>query len=237
MEEALAAGLPFEFALFDSQLASRPQGRPLLEALRGAVPRGALVEVTPAVLRAVADTDTPQGVLAAVKLPGWTWEDLWRRPDPLVLVIDGLRDPGNLGTLIRSAEAAGAAGVVVSRGTVDPTNPKTLRAAMGASFRLPVLETASGIEAARLLRRRGVRLVATDPRASRPVFAADLTGPVAVAVGGEAAGLGPGLRAAADEVVTIPILGAAESLNAAVAGAIVLYEAVRQRLTARDQRG
>lgn len=160
------------------------------------------------------------------------WVGLFRRvlsrPSPLILIADGLQDPGNLGTMIRTADAAGADGVFTTPGTVDLYNPKVLRASMGSLFHLPVLPVSS---VARLLSEVtgvGLMVLAADAGAEENLYQFDLRGPVLFAVGNEGAGVSP-LLLAHSRRVAIPMPGRAESLNAAVAASILLFEAVRQR--------
>src|SRR5262249_44479189 len=154
--------------------------------------------------------------------------DLDPRPT-LALCAAGVGDPGNLGTLVRSAAAAGAECVVTVRGTVSPRNPKAVRASAGAFFRLPVLEAADLPRLVELCRARGLRLWRTDPREGIEHWAADLTAPAALLVGGEAAGL-PALEFSGTTALRIPMRAGIESLNVASVGAILLFEAVRQRV-------
>ena len=148
------------------------------------------------------------------------------------MVLVGLQDPGNLGTILRSAEAFGSAGVVLGEGTVSPFNSKVIRASAGSMFRLPVVlaKAAGGLEEiAGKLRTRGVRLIATSSHKGTPLDQAKLTEPSAVFIGSEGAGLPRAVMAQVDEMIAIPHTPQVESLNAGVAGSIVLYEAARQR--------
>jgi len=149
-----------------------------------------------------------------------------------IIVLAGLQDPGNLGTILRSAEAFGSAGVVLGEGTVSPFNSKVLRASAGSVFRLPVIigKAAGGLEEiSAKLRAQSVRLIATSSHKGTPLDQANLIGPSAIFVGNEGSGLPRALLAQADELIAIPHLPQVESLNAGVAGSIVLYEAARQR--------
>src|SRR6202011_834974 len=149
-----------------------------------------------------------------------------------ILVLAGLQDPGNLGTILRSAEAFGSAGVVTGEGTVSPFNSKVIRASAGSAFRLPlvVAKSAGGLEEVfSRLKVHGVRLIATSSHKGTPLDQANLTGPVAVFVGNEGSGVPRDLISRMDETVAIPHTPQVESLNAGVAGSIVLYEAARQR--------
>lgn len=187
-------------------------------------------EVAPGVLGAALDTRTPQPVAAVIDGVGATAEALGDR-GPLLVVVDP-GDPGNLGTLIRSAEAAGAAGLVVTGAAVDVTNPKVVRATAGAALRFPVIVEPDIDAALALARQTGRRVLATvvAPEAE-PYDTVDLDG-AALLLGNEAHGLAPDVVAAADGAITIPFAGPTESLNLAVAGAVLCFEALRRRPSA-----
>ncbi len=236
VEEALAAGLALRGALVAPDLARTARGAALVAELgRHAVP---VEEVGARTLVKLADTETPQGILAVIEPRKWTAHDLALRPGTVALVIDGVQDPGNVGTLIRTAHALGAAGTVVLRGSADPTSPKALRAAMGATFRHPVVafDDAAFIAWAR---QHAVTLwaAAADgvplrraPAGGRGKGGEDrVDGPIAVIVGNEGAGIRPQLNAVAAQRVAIPLAQGAESLNVAVAAGILLYEVTRGR--------
>jgi len=176
-------------------------------------------------------TETPQPVAALVEPPEWTWAKLvgdGKKAPALIVVLSGLQDPGNLGTIVRSAEAFGANGVLCLSGTVSAWNPKAVRASAGSLFRVPVL-TASEAEAVAQLRGAGVRLYVTAANGSEPADLANLAEPVALVIGNEGSGVSPELATCADGAIAIPCPGPVESLNAAVATSILLYEASRQR--------
>jgi TrmH family RNA methyltransferase len=178
-------------------------------------------------------SETPQGVAALVRLKEFSLSDALERLQvgPLI-VVAGLQDPGNLGTILRSAEAFGSAGTVLGEGTVSPLNSKVIRASAGSIFRLPVIaaKNAGGMdEISAKLRAQGVRLIATSSHKGTPLDQANLTLPSAVFVGSEGSGLPRSVLAQADELIAIPHLPQVESLNAGVAGSVVLYEAARQR--------
>src|SRR5439155_10788708 len=223
VEEALAAELTFRGALIAPDLDRTSRGASLrAELVRHSVP---IEETAARAFAALAATDTPQGVLAIIEPRDWTVAELPTEPGRVLLVLDGVQDPGNVGTLIRTAHALGAGGTVALRGTADVLNPKALRAAMGATFRHPVvsLDDAAFISWAH---RAGVTLWATAADGEplpRGVVETESAGPVAVIVGNEGAGIRPALNAVAAKRVAIPLAAGAESLNVAVAAGILLY--------------
>lgn len=177
----------------------------------------------------VADTVTPQGILGMVDMPSYSLEVILDRPAKLYLLLDDLRDPGNLGTMIRTAEAAGVAGVIMSKGTVDLFNPKVVRATMGAIFRVPFLYVDSLSETIRQMKQKDISAYGTVLEESRAYDTPDYMKPSAVVVGNEANGISREVQKSLSGRIHIPMEGSVESLNAAVAAAVVLYEASRQR--------
>lgn len=176
----------------------------------------------------MAGTVHPQGVLAVVRMPEWGMGDVFGE-NPLIIFLENIQDPGNLGTIVRAAEAAGATGIVASAGTVDIFSPKVVRSTMGSIFRLPYVKAENFAEALRECRGRGVRLLAAVLDAeSRAYDTADLTAATSLVIGNEGAGLTDATVAACDEKIYIPMQGA-ESLNAGVATGVLLFEAARQR--------
>jgi TrmH family RNA methyltransferase len=225
LEEALRSGLRVK-AVFFSQSARERANRLLPQ-----ISTHADVLLLPdTVFRSAVATETPQGVAALVKLKPFAFADLLGN-NPLILGAAGVQDPGNLGTIIRSAEAMGASGVLTTEGTVHAINPKVIRASAGSLFRLPVVKMESA-EAIRKLREQGARILATSSHKGIPLDEADLTGACAIFVGSEGAGVSKELIAEADEVIAIPHSERVESLNAGIAASIILYEAARQRRTA-----
>lgn len=182
----------------------------------------------------VSDTKTPQGILAAVRMMKYSSTDILglkrgRAKTPLVLVLDNLQDPGNMGTVFRSAEAAGASGILMSSDCVDVYNPKVIRSTMGAIFRLPFFRTADLAGAVDELKDRGLRVYAAHLEGRRTYDGEDYRGGCAFLIGNEGNGLRPEIAERADCRIRIPMEGAAESLNAAVAASVLMFEAARQR--------
>jgi len=222
--EALEAGLRPVAALVSPRLDDAAAGRDLATDLVAAGCE--LVWATDEVLAGCTDTRTPQGVLALFHLrtsssaaPGI----------PVIVVLDGVQDPGNVGTVIRTADGAGARGVIVGPGTADPYSPKALRAAMGSTFHLPVRFSDDPSRTLGELEERGYRTVVTDAAAGDRVFDSPaLGGPCALVLGSEGGGVSARVRRMAAATVHVPQLGRAESLNVAAVAAVVLYEAVRR---------
>jgi TrmH family RNA methyltransferase len=182
-------------------------------------------------LDSILQTETPQPLAALVEMPDWTWSHVLRGRgawDPLVLVLAGIQDPGNVGTILRSAEAFGANGIIALPGTVSIWNPKAVRASAGSIFRIPVL-SATLDECLSNLRESSMRILTTTVHGAEPADMMNFSGPVALVIGNEANGVPEEIAAHADARLTIPCPGPVESLNAAVATSILLYEACRQR--------
>jgi len=222
--EAAAAGIELETVLATPELLASAAGR----ELAGRLPR-APEEVADDLLSAVLDADSPRGVAAIAALPRAGVETLPVRDGGAYLFVEGLQDPGNLGALARSAEAAGACGMALGPGTVHPNHPRALRASAGSLLRLPVAvdATAEALDA-RLAPARP-RWAALAVRGGEPLWEAGLDGTLVLALGAEGPGLSPELAARADLRLTVPTAGAVESLNATVAASLVLFEIRRRR--------
>src|SRR5262245_12955368 len=220
LDEALRSGIDIRVVLTSES--AQPAVRDRLwrtPAIRVAV-------VDDAVFRKLADTESSQGVMTLAAPPVWKLEQLFCEQS-LVVALDGLQDPGNAGAIVRAAEAFGATGALFTKGTVSPFNPKTLRASAGSLFRLPFVYGLDVNSALAALQQRQVNVYAMMPRGARALANADLRSECAIVIGSEAHGVSEPLRCIAVGV-SIPTVGV-ESLNAAVAAGIVLYEAQRQR--------
>jgi TrmH family RNA methyltransferase len=224
IEDALASGILVPTVLLRAGAKARHGG--LLENL----PTDTTVyEVVPAVFDTLTTTETSPGILALAEQPNWSEQDLFPTAKPsLIPVLAGVQDPGNLGTILRAAEAFGATGVVLARDTVSLFNAKAVRATAGALFRLPILRGLSAPEIVALLRRRRVKLFTSVVSGGSALSSTDLSGPLAIVFGSEASGAPREFRAAG-EPFTIPLAASVESLNVAAAAAVILYEIARQR--------
>jgi len=230
LEEAIRSGLKFKAVFFRNSAENRAER--LLPQLAAHVETLLLPDK---LFASAVPSETPQGVAALVRCKTFELEDVLAksRAGPL-LAIAGVQDPGNLGTILRSAEAFGAAGALLGEGTVSPFNSKVIRASAGSVFRLPIVQTKlAGI--LDQMRERGLRLIATSSHKGTPLDQVTLTGPLAIFIGSEGAGLPRDLLTEMTEVVAIPHSPAVESLNAGVAASIVLYEIARQRSPQRHR--
>ena len=230
LEEAIRSGLRFRAVFFRESAQDRAER--LLPQI------GAQVEtllLPDKLFDTLVPSESPQGVAALVRLKEFSLDDVTERLQvgPIV-VLAGLQDPGNLGTILRSSEAFGSAGIVLGEGTVSPFNSKVVRASAGSVFRLPIVHrqgksTTKLEEVSEKLRAQGVRLIATSSHKGTPIDQTDLKRPAAIFFGNEGSGLARELMARMDESIVIPHTPQVESLNAGIAASIVLYEAERQR--------
>jgi len=226
LEEALKPG---SRATVRSVLVSAEAANKYAELLGRIPAESELAQIPDRLFHQIAGTRTPQGVAAIVELRAVDLKAVAASRNAILVIACGLQDPGNMGTIIRSADALGASAVVALAGTVNPFNPKAVRSCVGSIFRMPVLAGAKSGDVFRLLRDSRVRILGTDPRGTIALSSANLHGSIALLVGQEAAGLPPEISREADEILRIQIRAEADSLNAAMATGIFLYEVARQR--------
>ncbi|HUF57744.1 MAG TPA: RNA methyltransferase [Thermohalobaculum sp.] len=224
--EAFASGLHIDTIAFGER---HLPGRFDTLAARAAADDARTVVVTEEVLAAMSPVQQPAGVVAIARRRPASLEEVFARQPQLVLLIAEIQDPGNVGAIIRAAEACGATGVVPGEATADPLGWKALRGGMGSTFRLPVATRQPLEDVAVRARADGLRLLSTVPRGGTPLPDCDLRSPSAILLGGEGPGLPDTLVRVADGHITIPMRPPVESLNVAIAAALVLYEAARQR--------
>lgn len=237
IEDAVRSGLGAE-----ALLVSASAEGDLEQILRAAtqtehgIPRSRILRTTDKLFASVTGTEAPQGVAALFKQPVWGFEDVirglgaMRENQPLVLVMAGVQDPGNVGTIVRSAEAFGATAVIATRGTADPWSPKAIRASAGSALRLPLLRGMAIPVLLAQLKMARVKVVAASSKVGdSDDWNVGLREPAAIFVGSEGAGLPQEVLQAADATISVPMNTAVESLNAGVAASVILYEAARQR--------
>jgi TrmH family RNA methyltransferase len=234
VEEALDSGAHFETVAFTSDLESTDRGLALKDALQRVPCRGA--ELNKQVMDFLSDTESPQGIAALIVRPHFTLENVFEREPQLLIIADGLQDPGNIGAIVRTAEAAGATGLLATTGTVSPYSPKALRASMGSALRLPIATSQAPEGIVKACSESGVTILASNParpeapRSNSVIYTdADFRQGVAVVIGSEGGGIPSRSLSDAGQFVHIPMAPSVESLNVAASTAILLYEAARQR--------
>ena len=206
------------------------------EALSGDAELMAQVEklpyeiVTDSVFRQMSDTQTPQGIMTVLKKPSYIMEDILGGKNPLVMILEDLQDPGNMGTILRTAEGAGVTGIIVSKNCVDLYNPKVIRSTMGSIYRMPVLQVESIVQVLPVLKKQGIRTYAAHLKGKNWYHQENYRGGTAFFIGNEGNGLSDELSESADCLIKIPMEGQVESLNAAMAAGILMYETLRQRI-------
>ena len=227
VSDAVRSGLELE-AILAGASAEKSLAALLAELDRPTI----VLRTTDKLFASVTATETPQGIAALLRAPQFVFENLLRGGDPFVVVLAGVQDPGNVGTILRSAEALGATGAIALRGTAHPYSPKALRASAGSSLRLPILFELAAPVALAQLRVSGLKIVAASCAknpAARDPNEFNFRQPVALLIGNEGAGLGPEIERSADALIRIQLAEPVDSLNAAVAASLILYEAARQR--------
>ena len=224
--EAQASGVPIEIVAIAERRLTSPAGA-LVERI--AASGADAVRVPDAVMSALSPTKEPSGIVAIAQLSASSTDDVLRSVPPLIAVLAGIQDAGNVGAIIRAADGCAATGIIATGGTADPFGWKALRGAMGSTFRLPIAIHQPLAPTVDDLKQRGLTVVAAVPRGGTPLPEARLRGAIAVVLGGEGAGLADEVVAAADAQVTIPMRPPVESFNVAMTAALILYEAARQR--------
>jgi TrmH family RNA methyltransferase len=222
IEEALTSGVGIEVAAFTDQVA--------VDTFAGRVAGAtSTLIVTSAVLTALSPVQSPSGSVALAARPAADLDRVFARRPPLLLLLHDVQDPGNVGAIVRAAEGCGATGIICSERTADPFSWKALRGSMGSSFRVPLATRQPLPSAIAMAREKGLRIFATDARGGTPLPDCNLRVPSAIVLGGEGSGLPASVMEIADERLTIPMQRPVESLNVAIAAALVTYEAARQR--------
>lgn len=187
-------------------------------------------EVTDKVIGHLTDVGTPQGIIGLVAINASDLGELFEQSEPVILILDGIQDPGNIGTIIRTADAFGISGIIMTKNTVNPYSPKVIRSTAGSIFNVRITSSDFPENIYAALKRRGIKIVATTPDAGSSIIESDLSPPLAVIIGSESRGISDESAKASDEKISIPMVGKSESLNAAVSASVVLYEVMRQRM-------
>jgi len=228
-EEAHRSNLEIEAVVVSEELLRKQRAATAIAELSQVSKR--VASVSEKLLESVSYTKTPQGIIVLARRPASSEEQLAAslNANPLLVVLHQINNPVNVGAILRTAEAAGATGVITTRNTSDPFSPKALRGAMGSAFRLPILSGVTFLEMIEWCRRRGIMSICADVEASTSYTELDWTGPTALVLGPESTGFTAEELDGAEQRVSIPMKGAAESLNVSVAAGVLLFEAARQR--------
>ena len=231
IEMALTSGHKINTVFFTDSFRAKKDGQKILREIGKKADE--IFEVTEQIMNKLADTETPQGIIATASYAEKNLEEIRFKSVPLIVAVDGVQEPGNLGAIIRTSDAAGADAVVILKGTCDVFMQKTIRATAGSIFNIPIIYTGTD-KFLKWLKSNGIMLIATALDSGKSIFDAGLKKPIAFVFGNEAHGVSSEIKRKADLILKIPIYGKAESLNVSASAAVCLYEAVRQRLSVSD---
>lgn len=227
VEEAFKENAQIDKILISEKLASVKGGEELLAKIN--VSGYGTYMLNEKLFKEISETESPQGVLAVIKTRQYDFSDIMG-DNNFILILESIQDPGNMGTIIRTADAAGITGIVMSKGCVDIYNPKVLRSTMGSIFRVPIYMSGDLRETMNCIKKKGIKVYAAHLKGEINYFKADFKGNIAVVIGNEANGISDMAAECSDELLKIPMSGRIESLNASVAASVLMYEAVRQRI-------
>lgn len=227
VDECLNSGYPIQYIVYSEQLFNVVGGRELFDRI-SSLPN--LIKVPDKLFNEISDVETPQGILAIIPFEVKMMEGIDDDKEPFILLLDRVQDPGNLGTIIRTADAFGIDGIIVTEGCVDVYNPKVVRATMGSIFRVPIYHHERGEDIIRRLKEKGATVYSTSLQGKEFIQNADFKHFSLLIIGNESKGVSSNLESLADRLIKIPMVGKAESLNAAVASSIIMYEVLRQRI-------
>lgn len=226
IEEAIDHNYPMKSIIYTDRLMNTKGGPEFLEAIRD---RDELIYVGDNIFKEISDTENPQGVLAIARFQFTDLQGLREMKNPSLIFLDRLQDPGNMGTIIRTADSFNIDGIIITDGSVDPYNPKVVRATMGSIFRMPIYYIEDSVRGLNDLRDNGLRILSTSLEGSLPIYDIDYKDGFILVIGNESTGVSGDIYELSDELIRIPMPGKAESLNAGVAASIIMYEAMKQR--------
>lgn len=226
VEECIDNNYPLAYTVMSDGFADAHNGMKLPNKLAGCC---TLIKVPNKLFKEISDTENTQGILAVARFKEYCISNVYQKPNPLMLFLDQIQDPGNMGTIIRTADAFGIDGIIVIEGSVDVYNPKVVRATMGSIFRVPIFHYSNAIEIVKDISSRGVKIYSTSIKYNTPIQRIDWNAASMVIIGNEAKGVSKDLQALADDSIGIEMKGKAESLNAAIAASIIMYEFNRER--------
>ena len=227
VEECIDINYPITYIIYSDILFNINGGQNLLNKIK-AYPR--LIHVPDKLYMEISDTENPQGILAVAKFNINPIEHIKIKDNIFLLLLDEVQDPGNMGTIIRTADAFGIDGIITTIGCVDVYNPKVVRSTMGSIFRVPIFHGKDGIEIVEKLKDENIKIYSTSLEGSQCIQDTDFNESCMLIIGNESNGVSESLCFKADKLIKIPMIGEAESLNAAVASSIIMYEAMRQKI-------
>jgi RNA methyltransferase, TrmH family len=227
LEEAVKERANIEKIMVSESYFKNPSQRNLLKEIESL--RYEIFLVTDKLFNEISDTENPQGILAIVRMMEYDLERIYNN-NSFIIILDSIQDPGNLGTIIRTADAAGASGIIYSKGCVDLYNPKVLRGTMGSVFHLPIIYSDNLSETINILKEKNIKIYAAHLSAKVNYFDVDMQNQAAIIIGNEANGISDEIAKLSDTFIKIPMPGKSESLNASVAASLLMYEVVRQRM-------
>jgi len=226
MEEALKENAEFDKIFISEKLADINGGSEILKRINNE--SYTIYSLPDKLFKEISDTENPQGILATIRFRKMSADEI-HEDGRFYIILDSLQDPGNMGTIIRTADAAGVSGIIISKGCVDIYNPKVLRSTMGSVFHIPLYHSEDLIKTINKLKKSGCKIYAAHLKGSVNYFEEDMRGRSAIIIGNEANGISDEIAEQADVLVKIPMPGRAESLNASVAASLLMYEVVRQQ--------
>ena len=226
IEEAIENSYPIKEIVYTDKLLTSKDGPEFFETIKNIKD---LIYVSENVFKEISDTENPQGVLAIARFSFSDLDKLKEKESPSLIFLDRLQDPGNMGTIIRSADAFNIDGIIITDGSVDPYNPKVVRATMGSIFRLPIYYIEDSLRGLNILKDHGIKVYSTSLEESLPIYEVDYNNGFILVIGNESTGVSDEIYSLSDKLIRIPMPGKAESLNAGVAASIVMYEAMKQR--------
>lgn len=227
IKEAIDYNYELKNIIFTDELKRTLEGEEFLKEIESF---NNLIYVSEKIFKEISDTENPQGIIALAKINYKTIDEIDNKEPSFFIYLDELQDPGNMGTIIRTGDGFNINGIIITEGTVDPYNPKVVRATMGSIFRLPIYYSDNGAEDLKKLKEKGIKIFSTSLEQSNFLFDANLRESIIITIGNESKGVSKQVLELSDKLIKIPMPGKAESLNAAVAASIIMYEAMRQKI-------
>ena len=227
VEECINNNYPLEDIIYSDELLKIRGGEELFEKIRN---YNNLINIPSKLFKEISDTETPQWIIATAKFKRNSIEEIQKNKNPFILLLEKIQDPGNMGTIIRTADAFNIDGVAITPGSVDVYNPKVVRSTMGSIFRTPIYHISNKLEFIEKLKNQKYKIYSTSLEAEKYIHEMDFSGASIILIGNESRGVSTSMSSLADELIKIPIPGGAESLNAGIASSIIMYEAMRQRI-------